>query len=103
MWTTWTHPGPPRGCRIGLASYIYSLDGTTTYNYLAFATSSFDKHSLISTIQVAQSVISKPSIVSLPPHSTLTRCPVACGKPVIAKFADVTSRATAYVIVRTYL
>ncbi|EJF61668.1 hypothetical protein DICSQDRAFT_127056 [Dichomitus squalens LYAD-421 SS1] len=53
----------------------------TTYNYLAFATSAFDKHSLISTIQVAQSVI------------------IACGKPVIAKFADVTSRATAYLIV----
>lgn len=48
--------------RIGLASYIYSLDGTTTYNYLAFATSAFDKHSLISTIQVAQSVIGKPYI-----------------------------------------
>ncbi|TBU22782.1 drug:h+ antiporter [Dichomitus squalens] len=66
---------------IALASYIYSLDGQTTYNYLAFATSAFDKHSLISTIQVAQSVI------------------IACGKPVIAKFADVTSRATAYLIV----
>lgn len=44
---------------IGLASYIYSLDGQTTYSYLAFATSSFDKHSLISTIQVAQSIISE--------------------------------------------
>ena len=51
--------------RIALASYIYSLDGQTTYNYLAFATSAFDKHSLISTIQVAQSVISQLIIASL--------------------------------------
>ena len=55
--------------RIGLASYIYSLDSTTTLNYLAFAASAFDKHSLISTIQVAQSVISESSILSLPPPS----------------------------------
>ncbi|KAI0828474.1 drug:h+ antiporter [Trametes gibbosa] len=66
---------------IGLASYIYSLDGQTTYSYLAFATSSFDKHSLISTIQVAQSII------------------IACGKPVIAKVADVSSRGTSYIVV----
>lgn len=63
---------------IALASYIYSLDGTTTWTYLAFATSSFGRHSLISTIQVAQAVI------------------VACGKPVVAKIADVTSRSFAY-------
>ncbi|KAF8198595.1 drug:h+ antiporter [Pholiota molesta] len=66
---------------LGLAAYIYSLDGTTTYSYLAFATSSFGDHSLISTIQVAQSII------------------IACGKPVIAKIADVGSRGTAYVAV----
>ncbi len=33
--------------RLGLAAYIYSLDGTTTYSYLAFAVSSFGDHSLI--------------------------------------------------------
>ncbi|KAL1938676.1 hypothetical protein VTO73DRAFT_11279 [Trametes versicolor] len=69
---------------IGLASYIYSLDGQTTYNYLAFATSSFDKHGLISTIQVAQSII------------------IACGKPVIAKVADVSSRGTSYIVVLVF-
>ncbi|KAF9457293.1 drug:h+ antiporter [Collybia nuda] len=63
---------------LGLASYIYSLDGTTTYFYLNFATSSFGEHSLISPIQVAQSII------------------IACGKPVVAKVADVSSRGTAY-------
>ncbi|KXN85124.1 Siderophore iron transporter 3 [Leucoagaricus sp. SymC.cos] len=70
-----------RQIALGLAAYIYSLDGTTTYTYLAFATSSFGHHSLISTIQVAQSII------------------VAVGKPVIAKIADVRSRGSAYVIV----
>lgn len=45
--------------RLGLASYIYSLDGSTTYTYLAYATSTFSEHSLISSIQVAQSIISK--------------------------------------------
>ncbi|KAI0092894.1 drug:h+ antiporter [Irpex rosettiformis] len=66
---------------LGLASYIYSLDGTTTWTYLAYATSAFGEHSLISSVQVAQSVI------------------IACGKPVIAKLADTTSRGTAYLAV----
>ncbi|TFK35357.1 drug:h+ antiporter [Crucibulum laeve] len=66
---------------LGLAAYIYSLDGTTTYSYLSFAASSLGGHSLISTIQIAQSVI------------------VAVGKPVVAKIADVSSRGTAYVFV----
>ncbi|RXW16248.1 hypothetical protein EST38_g9606 [Candolleomyces aberdarensis] len=66
---------------LGLAAYIYSLDGTTTYSYLSFATSSFGGHTLISTIQTAQSII------------------VAVGKPVIAKIADVKSRGAAYVLV----
>ena len=44
---------------LGLASYIYSLDGSTTSSYLSFAASSFGEHSLISSVQVAQSVISE--------------------------------------------
>ncbi|OJA19063.1 hypothetical protein AZE42_09040 [Rhizopogon vesiculosus] len=64
---------------IGLASYIYSLDASTTYAYLTFATSSLGKHSFLSSITVVQSLI------------------VAVGKPVIAKVADVSSRGTAYV------
>lgn len=66
---------------LALASYIYSLDGSTTYTYLAYATSTFEEHSLISSIQVAQSII------------------IACGKPVMAKLADTTSRGTAYLAV----
>ncbi|KAK7689671.1 hypothetical protein QCA50_007466 [Cerrena zonata] len=66
---------------LGLASYVYSLDGSTTFTYLSFAASSFGEHSLIASIQVAQSII------------------IAVGKPVIAKVADVTSRGTAYLVV----
>ncbi|KAI0793538.1 MFS general substrate transporter [Fomes fomentarius] len=69
---------------IGLASYVYSLDNQTTSNYLAFATSYFGEHSLISSIQVAQSIL------------------IACGKPIIAKVADVTSRANAYLVVLVF-
>ncbi|KAG9310268.1 MFS general substrate transporter [Chiua virens] len=64
---------------LGLASYIYSLDASTTPAYLTFATSSFGEHSLLSSISVAQSLI------------------IAVGKPVIAKVADVSSRGSAYV------
>ncbi|KAJ7685349.1 drug:h+ antiporter [Mycena polygramma] len=63
---------------LGFAAYIYSLDGTTTYTYLTFATSEFGGHSLLGPIQVAQGII------------------IAVGKPVIAKIADVGSRGTAY-------
>ncbi|KAL5504446.1 hypothetical protein ACEPAH_8522 [Sanghuangporus vaninii] len=63
---------------LGMASYVYALDSSTTSNYLSFAASAFGEHSLISTVGVAQSVF------------------VAVGKPVIAKVADVTSRAYAY-------
>ncbi|CAE6508217.1 unnamed protein product [Rhizoctonia solani] len=66
---------------IGLAAYMYSLDGTTTWTYLAFAGSALNDHSLIATVQVAQSII------------------VACGKPFIAKLADALSRPVAYSIV----
>ncbi|PAV16768.1 MFS polyamine transporter [Pyrrhoderma noxium] len=63
---------------LALACYIYSLDGCTTSSYLTFAASALNDHSLISSVQVAQSII------------------IAVGKPVIAKVADVSSRAFAY-------
>lgn len=69
---------------LGLASFIYSLDGSTTYNYLWIATSSFGQHSLISSVQVAQSIT------------------LAVGKPIIAKVADVSSRGTAYFVVLVF-
>ncbi|KIP10562.1 hypothetical protein PHLGIDRAFT_115319 [Phlebiopsis gigantea 11061_1 CR5-6] len=70
-----------RYSNLALASYIYSLDGVTTYTYLAYATSAFEEHSLLSSITVAQSII------------------IACGKPVMAKLADTTSRGTSYIAV----
>ncbi|KAF8754611.1 Major Facilitator Superfamily [Rhizoctonia solani] len=66
---------------IGLAAYTYSLDGSTTWTYLAFAGSALNNHSLIATVQVVQSII------------------VACGKPFIAKLADSLSRPVAYSLV----
>ncbi|KAG8744344.1 hypothetical protein FRC10_010324 [Ceratobasidium sp. 414] len=66
---------------IALAAYMYSLDGSTTWTYLAFAGSALNNHSLIATVQVAQSII------------------VACGKPFIAKSADALSRPMAYGLV----
>ncbi|CAE6488938.1 unnamed protein product, partial [Rhizoctonia solani] len=66
---------------IGLAAYMYSLDGTTTWTYLAFAGSALNDHSLIAIVQVAQSII------------------VACGKSFIAKLADTLSRPVAYCLV----
>ncbi len=56
-----------RAHRIGLASYVYSLDNQTTSNYLAFATSYFGAHSLISSIQVVQSILGAPYPFLLPP------------------------------------
>lgn len=42
---------------LALASYIYSLDSSTTSSYLSFAASEFGEHALISSLVVAQSVI----------------------------------------------
>ncbi|KAE9400252.1 drug:h+ antiporter, partial [Gymnopus androsaceus JB14] len=71
---------------LGLGGYIYSLDNQMTSFimaiYLAFAVSDLGDHSLISSIQTAQGII------------------LACGKPIIAKFANISSRGTAYLVVR---
>jgi len=86
---------------LGLSAYIYSLDGVTTWSYLAFATSTFGGHSLIASIQTAQSIISKSCSILSPALARLITeypIPVAVGKPVIAKLSDVTSRPFAYVV-----
>lgn len=62
---------------IALAAYIYSLEGTTTWQYGAYATSSFSQHSLLGAIGTAQAII------------------LAVTKPFSAKFADVFGRAEA--------
>ncbi|KAL1747554.1 major facilitator superfamily domain-containing protein [Schizophyllum fasciatum] len=69
---------------LGLAAYIYSLDGQTTYTYLAYATSSLGDHGLLATVQTAQAII------------------IACGKPVVAKLADVSSRGSAFLFVLVF-
>ncbi|GAA6052826.1 hypothetical protein JCM3770_006271 [Rhodotorula araucariae] len=62
---------------IALAAYIYSLEGTTTWQYAAYATSSFSLHSLLGAIATAQAIV------------------LAVTKPFAAKFADVSGRAEA--------
>lgn len=54
---------------LGLAAYIYSLDGSTSWYYLTFAASSFGGHSYIATIQVAQAIIGDSRIPSFPRSS----------------------------------
>lgn len=46
-----------RTTRLGFASYIYSLDSSTTVNYLSFAASAFHGHALISSVQVSQGIV----------------------------------------------
>ncbi|KAM0752628.1 MFS general substrate transporter [Meredithblackwellia eburnea MCA 4105] len=65
---------------IAIICYGYSLEQNTTYNYLAFATSSFGHHSLLGSISTATSIIASVS------------------RPFIAKIADITSRPHAYLL-----
>jgi hypothetical protein len=59
---------------LGLASYIYSLDGVTTWQYLSYATSYVLEHSMTGTVSTAGAII------------------IAIGKPFMAKLADYIGR-----------
>jgi MFS family permease len=69
---------------VALAVYIYSLDGTTTYLYLAKATSVVFKHSLLGTISTAGAII------------------IAVGKPLMAKLADYIGRGETFIVVTVF-
>jgi MFS family permease len=64
-----------------VCAWAYALDNSTTFNYDPYATSSFGKHSMISTLQIATSIIS------------------AVCRPILAKISDVSSRPATYVLV----
>ncbi|KAJ2962514.1 hypothetical protein NQZ79_g2376 [Umbelopsis isabellina] len=66
---------------LGLASYIYSLDGVTTYQYLSYATSSVLDHSMTGAVTTAGAII------------------IAVGKPFMAKLADYIGRGETYIVV----
>ncbi|KAH8083649.1 major facilitator superfamily domain-containing protein [Filobasidium floriforme] len=66
---------------LGLASYIYSLDGTTAWQYAFYATSSVFGNMYSGAIDTAGAII------------------IAVGKPLMAKLSDVFGRAEAYCIV----
>ncbi|KAI9489570.1 major facilitator superfamily domain-containing protein [Zychaea mexicana] len=63
-----------------LVYFIYSLDGVTTFQYLAIATSSFGQHSMLGTVQTASGII------------------ISIGKPFYAKLSDYLGRAEIYII-----
>ncbi|KAH7108097.1 drug:h+ antiporter [Auriculariales sp. MPI-PUGE-AT-0066] len=65
---------------IAITAYVYSLDGTTTYLYQAYATSDFQMHSSLSTIGVVNALV------------------IALTKPIAAKLSDVIGRAQAFIV-----
>ncbi|KAH3663976.1 hypothetical protein OGAPHI_004690 [Ogataea philodendri] len=64
-----------------LCSWAISLDRSTIRSYKPYATSHFNRHSMLSTLTIATTVIS------------------AVCKPFVAKFSDLTSRGMAYSVV----
>ncbi|KAF5366833.1 hypothetical protein D9758_006517 [Tetrapyrgos nigripes] len=68
-----------------ICAWAYSLDSSTTSNYSAFATSSFEQHSTgLAYLSIATSIIS------------------AVCKPFIAKISDITSRPYTYILVLVF-
>ncbi|KAH8841350.1 hypothetical protein MCOR02_005367 [Pyricularia oryzae] len=65
---------------IFLMAFSTSLEAQTTFSYSAFATSSFQSHSLLSTVTVVQSVV------------------LAVMKPIMSKVSDVTGRLEAFTL-----
>ncbi|CCH46047.1 Siderophore iron transporter [Wickerhamomyces ciferrii] len=63
-----------------ICAWVYTLDSSTTYNYGPYATSQFNKHSMLSTLQIATKIMGS-----------------VC-KPMLAKFSDVTSRPATYIL-----
>ena len=63
---------------------IFELDNATLYNYQPYATSAFNKQSLLAALQTMGSVVT------------------AAAKPPIAKLSDVIGRAEAYCICVTF-
>lgn len=64
-----------------VCAWAYVLENSTTYNYSPLVTSEFDRHSLLTTLSIANKI-------------TTAIC-----KPFIAKFSDLTSRPIAYILV----
>ncbi|RLV86840.1 Siderophore iron transporter 3 [Meyerozyma sp. JA9] len=61
-------------------AWVYSLDASTTSNYAVPATSSFSRHSMISSVNIASSIIG--SVI----------------QPFQAKFSDITSRPLCFAL-----
>lgn len=70
--------------RLAMMMIIFELDNATLYNYQPYATSTFNKQSLLAALQTMQTVVT------------------AAAKPPIAKISDVIGRAEAYCICVTF-
>jgi MFS family permease len=82
-------------CRIFLMAFCTSLEGQTVASLAVYATSSFSKHSLISTVLVVQNVVNgKLWSVHITICIPLTE--IAVIKPPMAKMADVFGRFEAF-------
>ncbi|EPY52325.1 siderophore-iron transporter Str3 [Schizosaccharomyces cryophilus OY26] len=69
------------GFSILVCAWAYAIQSSTTSSYQVYATSSFNRQSLVSTLEIATSVIS------------------AVCKPILGKISDVTSRPLTYAFV----
>jgi len=81
--------------------HFQSLEGTTTYQYLAYATSSFSAHSLLGAIgsfpNLFAAILSRISLtLFVTSTATAQAIILAVTKPFAAKFADVAGRAEAF-------
>lgn len=83
-------------CSIFLLAFATSLEGQTTINLQALATSSFETHSLMATISVVQGVIYCKSQGHAIPLGSRSDSHIAVVKSPIAKAADVLGHFAAF-------
>jgi len=62
-------------CSIFLMAFTTSLEGQVTYALTTYAVSSFNNHSLLSTVYVVQSVVNGNTACSRTPASRPAKCP----------------------------
>lgn len=85
--------------RIFLMAFCTSLEGQTTASLAVYATSSFSKHSLVSTVMVVQNAVNGNQSIILCWNSQRWRMhSAAVIKPPMAKVADVFGRFEAFCV-----
>ena len=75
------------------------MEGSTTYLYAIWATSDFQQHSSgLASLNIATSIIASVCVPCMFSNSILPASTYTLSSPVLAKFADVFSRAWVYLI-----